>query len=92
MESNRQYRFLITGGGGYVGFHIALKLVELGHQVVLYDLNYPHQNWAEYQLQETSQQQSIQTSYGSMQFIQGNSSSHVSNEMIDIHLILSFVK
>jgi len=72
MESNRQYRFLVTGGGGYVGFHIALKLVELGHQVVLYDLNYPHQNWAEYQLQETSQQQSIQTSYGSMQFIQGD--------------------
>jgi len=25
-------KFLVTGGGGYIGFHISLKLLELGHQ------------------------------------------------------------
>ncbi len=38
-------KFLITGGCGYVGFHIGKWLVEHGHQVTLYDLKYPLSQW-----------------------------------------------
>ena len=73
MESNKKYRFLITGGGGYVGFHIALQLIKLKHQVSLLDLNRPHRKWVKHQLRKSSSNEYIQTSYGSMQFIEGNS-------------------
>lgn len=44
---NRQnsYKFLVTGGGGYIGFHIAKRLLQLNHQVVIFDLNYPSKKW-----------------------------------------------
>ena len=28
---------LITGGSGYIGSHMAVKLIEEGHEVVLFD-------------------------------------------------------
>jgi len=72
MESNARYRFLITGGGGYVGFHIALKLVQFKHQVVLLDLNHPHRTWAKYHIEDSSQHEIIHTSNGSMKFVKGD--------------------
>ena len=72
MESNARYRFLITGGGGYVGFHIALKLVQFKHQVVLLDLNHPHRTWAKYHIEDSSQHEIIHTSNGSMKFVKGS--------------------
>lgn len=33
--------FLITGGGGYIGFHIGLKLVQLEKDVILFDVQSP---------------------------------------------------
>merc|ERR1711973_131882 len=72
MESNARYRFLITGGGGYVGFHIALKLVQFKHQVVLLDLNHPHRTWAKYRIEDSSQHEIIHTSNGSMKFVKGD--------------------
>jgi UDP-glucose 4-epimerase len=32
---------LITGGGGFLGAHLALRLLEAGHRVTLYDLDFP---------------------------------------------------
>lgn len=32
-----QMRVLLTGGAGYIGSHVALRLIEDGHQVVIYD-------------------------------------------------------
>ena len=71
-ESNKQYRFLIVGGGGYVGFHIGLQLLKLKHQVALYDLNRPLKKWASYKTIVTSSDKWLLTSFGAMKFIQGN--------------------
>merc|ERR1712137_254974 len=61
-----------TGGGGHVGFHIALKLVQFKHQVVLLDLNHPHRTWAKYHIEDSSQHEIIHTSNGSMKFVKGD--------------------
>jgi nucleoside-diphosphate-sugar epimerase len=37
--------FLITGGGGYIGFHIGLKLVQLDKDVILFDVQFPAVKW-----------------------------------------------
>lgn len=39
------HKFLITGGGGYIGFHIAKRLLQLKQEVILFDLNYPSRTW-----------------------------------------------
>lgn len=33
---------LITGGGGFLGAHLAQRLLQAGQQVTLYDLHFPH--------------------------------------------------
>lgn len=35
---NKQYRILVTGGGGYIGRHVVSRLLDLGHIVVANDL------------------------------------------------------
>lgn len=32
-------KILITGGAGFIGYHLCKKLVDLGHEVVVYDAN-----------------------------------------------------
>lgn len=39
------HKFLVTGGGGYIGFHIAKRLIQLKHEVIIFDLNYPTKSW-----------------------------------------------
>lgn len=38
-------KFLVTGGGGYIGFHIGMRLLQLGYEVVLFDLRHPSSDW-----------------------------------------------
>jgi nucleoside-diphosphate-sugar epimerase len=40
-------KFVIVGGGGYIGYHIGLDLVIKGHSVVLLDLREPDVEWVE---------------------------------------------
>jgi len=67
-------KFLVTGGGGYIGFHISLKLLELGHQVSLLDISYPSKKW-DTSLSiidnEEKQANEIHCSFGKMEFIKG---------------------
>lgn len=37
----KRERHLVTGGGGYVGSHIAKALHDLSHEVILLDVNEP---------------------------------------------------
>ena len=34
-------KFLVTGGGGYIGLHIGLNLLKRNHQVILFDIRKP---------------------------------------------------
>lgn len=45
MDTCQVFRFVITGGGGFIGFHIGLRLLQLNHEVILYDINYPSAKW-----------------------------------------------
>lgn len=37
----KRERHLVTGGGGYVGSHLAKALHDLNHEVILLDVNKP---------------------------------------------------
>lgn len=39
-------KLLVTGGAGYIGAHVAHRLVELGHQVTILDNLYSGHRWA----------------------------------------------
>lgn len=38
-------KFVINGGSGYIGYHIAKDLVEKGHSVLLFDILPPNDEW-----------------------------------------------
>jgi len=40
MEANTKQKVLVIGGAGFIGSRIVKKLVELGHQVIIYDKFY----------------------------------------------------
>ena len=40
-------RHLVTGGGGYAGFHLGKALVERGHSVILLDVKEPAEDLPE---------------------------------------------
>jgi nucleoside-diphosphate-sugar epimerase len=66
-------KFLITGGCGFIGFHIGRSLLDHGHQVVLYDVTYPDEDWDERLLVAFKCQlvEQIVTSSGLIEFIKG---------------------
>ncbi len=78
MDSQSTYKFLITGGGGYIGFHIGLRLLQLQHEVILFDVNYPAKKWdpnIEHSVSYNTHGikiEEISCSDGTMKFINGN--------------------
>ena len=68
--------FLITGGAGYVGFHVGIKLLQLKHNVILFDANYPLKKWdpnIEFDLSGNGEEiEKFSCSYGTMKFVKGN--------------------
>lgn len=38
-------KFVIVGGGGYIGYHIGQDLQAKGHTVLLFDIVEPHKDW-----------------------------------------------
>ena len=76
IELDSMATFLITGGGGYVGFHIGLKLVQLKMKVILLDINFPSAKWGCSIVQPSTQGNGTSTAqivcpYGSIEFVQG---------------------
>lgn len=78
MNSHLSYKFLITGGGGYIGFHIGLRLLQLQHEVTLFDTNYPSKKWdpnVRYShsanASDGNNREDISCSYGTMTFVKG---------------------
>lgn len=76
MYSEHSYTFLITGGAGYIGFHIGLQLLQLKHKVILFDINYPNKKWdsnLEFSPNGNGEEmEDISCSYGTMKFLKGN--------------------
>jgi len=78
MDSQPAYKFLITGGGGYIGFHIGLRLLQLQHEVILFDVNYPSKKWdpnIEHSVSHNTHGKKIEEiscSHGTMKFINGS--------------------
>jgi len=76
MCSETSYTFLITGGAGYIGFHIGLQLLRLKHKVILFDINYPTRKWdqnIEFSPNGNEEEiEDISCSYGTMKFVKGN--------------------
>ena len=78
MDSQLAYKFLITGGGGYIGFHIGLRLLQLRHEVILFDVNYPSKKWdpiiKNLVVKKTNGEisEEISCSHGTMEFVKGN--------------------
>ncbi len=76
---NTSYKFLVTGGGGYIGFHVGLALVQLKQEVVLFDIKYPSKIWdPSIEISSVSSEdgelveEQIRCSYGTMKFVKGN--------------------
>jgi len=40
-------KFVIVGGGGYIGYHIGVDLVTKGHEVLLLDIREPDEEWVQ---------------------------------------------
>ena len=76
MGSESSYTFLITGGAGFIGFHIGVKLLQLKHIVILFDVNYPLKKWdSNIELGSNSDGEEIEEiscSYGTMKFVKGH--------------------
>ena len=76
MGSESSYTFLITGGAGFIGFHIGVKLLQLKHIVILFDVNYPLKKWdSNIELGPNSDGEEIEDiscSYGTMKFVKGH--------------------
>lgn len=69
-------KILVTGGGGYIGFHIGMRLLELDYEVVLYDLRYPSRDWdtnirIHGIFNEEGEKEVITCTAGKMMFIKG---------------------
>ena len=89
--------FLITGGGGYIGFHIGLKLVQLEKDVILFDVQFP--STVKWNIHSSIVQSStingkytvtdISCPYGKLKFIQGKLSDIIMNFII-INLFIIF--
>lgn len=45
MDLKDRLRVTIIGGGGYIGYHIGVKLFERGHTVTLLDISEPDSLW-----------------------------------------------
>ena len=74
IQDTVSHKFLITGGGGYIGFHIGLDLLRLKHEVILFDLNFPAKLWND-SLTYSSDGDHINhvsCSLGNFKFIKGN--------------------
>ena len=72
----QSYTFLVTGGGGYIGFHIGLRLLQLKHKVILFDVNYPSKKWDQNlsfpaSAVSTGPIEEITCSYGILHFVMG---------------------
>eukprot|EP00095_Tigriopus_kingsejongensis_P008729 maker-scaffold535_size144686-snap-gene-0.21 protein:Tk08729 transcript:maker-scaffold535_size144686-snap-gene-0.21-mRNA-1 annotation:"hypothetical protein CAPTEDRAFT_166167" len=52
MEPKPKRPILITGGSGYLGYHIGLDLFEKDYQVILFDKNPPLTRWKSYYFQK----------------------------------------
>lgn len=76
MYSEHSYTILITGGAGYIGFHIGLQLLQLKHKVILLDINYPNKKWdsnLEFSPNGNGEEmEDMSCSYGTMKFVKGN--------------------
>jgi len=95
---DRNKTFLITGGGGYIGFHIGLKLVQLEKNVILFDVQFP--STVKWNIHSSIVQSStingkytvtdISCPYGKLKFIQGKLSNIIMNFIIIINLLIIF--
>jgi nucleoside-diphosphate-sugar epimerase len=76
MYNEHSCTFLITGGAGYIGFHVGLQLLQLKHKVILLDINYPNKKWdsnLEFSPNGNGEElEDISCSYGTMKFVKGN--------------------
>ena len=52
MTKNQNYKIIITGAAGFIGFHLANRLLSMGHNVLgidnfdeFYDINYKETRW-----------------------------------------------
>lgn len=86
------YKFLITGGGGYIGFHIAKRLLQLNHQVIIFDLNYPSTKWdscIQYPIRIGIDNQIVKMycSDGILEFAQGTNVSFNPSKLAQLRLI-----
>jgi len=61
-------RYGIVGGGGYIGYHIAVSLISNGHAVVLYDLFQPDSEW----VQDAEEVEAFRKQKQNLRFIQGD--------------------
>ncbi len=75
-SEHRLNTFLITGGAGYIGFHIGLQLLQLKQKVILLDINYPTKKWdSNFEFSPNGNGEEIEDvscSYGTMKFVKGN--------------------
>lgn len=69
---NIKRTFFVTGGCGYVGFHIAKQLIQLGHKVVLYDINNLSDVWDPSYTVACGEHSQIYFPYGCMKFVKGD--------------------
>ncbi|XP_046635213.1 short-chain dehydrogenase/reductase family 42E member 1-like [Daphnia pulicaria] len=76
MYNEHSCTFLITGGAGYIGFHVGLQLLQLKHKVILLDINYPNKKWdsnLEFSPNGNGEElEDISCSYGTMKFVKGD--------------------
>lgn len=76
MSDESSCRFLVTGGSGPIGFHIGLRLLQLKHEVILFDINYPSEKW-DSNIRFSSEGNSgeieeMTCSFGKMKFVKGD--------------------
>ena len=94
MDSQLTHKFLIVGGGGYIGFHVGLRLLQLRHEVILFDMNYPSKKWdPNIKVSSMSQNINEETSevisctHGTMKFVKGNELRISCYKMVDKQVI-----